>query len=255
MARKEWKAMFNRMSATNDGAPVPDSSLYTHAMVLRRSREQRAIRNSRLAMGFGFACFSWAALVTIADWHMGQRYLELANQRQVYMLDRRPDGHQEVMALDNTASVSRGARWEAAKTWVAFSRRIPADEIVLGRDRTAAKARIYEPTKEKWVEMLKSDLNPHEGWTRDVINMSVMEGAYDEKNRMTSLVVTWTEKTFKDFKPMSQPMMMTQTIVMQDVNPRAGAWDGIEILDFSLPTEAPKMPPLKEQPVLGMVQN
>jgi hypothetical protein len=244
--------MFNRMSSTNDSAAVPDSSIYTHTMVLRKCREQRAIRNARLAMIFGFSCFSWAALVTIADWDMGQRYLQLANQRQVYVLERHPDGHQEVMALDNTASVSRGARWEAAKVWVAFSRRIPADEIVRGRDRVAAKARLYEPTKAKWDDMIKADLNPHEGWTRDVITMSVMEGRYDEKNKVTSLVVTWTEKTFKDFKPMGQPMLMAQTIVMQDVNPRAGAWDGIEILDFSLPTPAPSMPPLKEQPVIGL---
>jgi hypothetical protein len=249
MAFTEWKKVFNRANGTSDGKPMPESSVYTQAMVIRASREQRAIRNGRLGMTFGFVGLAWGGIITLADWDMGLKYLQLANQRQVYTLERHPDGHQEVMALDNTVSVVRGARWEAAKAWTAFSRRIPADEIVRNRDRVAAKARLYEPTKEKWDDMIKADLDPHDGWTRDVINMSVLENGYDDVNKRTALIVTWTERTFRNFKPMSPPVMMTQTLLVQDVNPRSGAWDGVEVLDFSYPTPAPQMPPFKEVPV------
>ncbi|AWK86001.1 hypothetical protein [Azospirillum thermophilum] len=224
-------------------AAVPDSAKYLAAMTYRASREAKALRLKRWYFGLTVLGLSWGTLMTWDNLRIAGKLVEIARYKPVYRVEQAMDGHQRLVLLDNTLTVSKGARINAVQWFVRWQRQIGTDPVVLARDRAAARARLVGGAERKWDSLLAADLNPAEGWTRDVADVRVQERETDPKTSATAFYVVWTETVYRDFKPRSKTLM-SAAVVTVDGPSRDGALDGVSISGFSEPSGTP----LKTEP-------
>ncbi|MGQ9370712.1 hypothetical protein [Azospirillum sp. ST 5-10] len=219
-------------------AAVPDSAKYLAAMTYRASREAKALRLKRWYLGLVVLSLSWGSLMTWDNLRIAGRLVEIARTKPVYRVEQALDGHQSLVLLDTVLTPSKGARIEAVRWFVRWQRRIGIDPVTLARDRAAARARLTGGAERKWDALLAADLDPAEGWTRDVADVRVQERESDPNTGLSSFHVVWTETVYRAFKPRSKALMST-AVVTADGPPREGALDGVSITGFSEPSGTP----------------
>jgi type IV secretory pathway TrbF-like protein len=228
-------------------AAVPDSAKYLAAMTYRASREAKALRLKRWTFALAVLGLSWGTLMTWDNLRIAGKLVEIAQYKPVYRVEQAMDGHQRLVLLDNTLTVSRGARINAVMWFVRWQRQIGTDPVVLAKDRAAARARLIGGAERKWDALMAGDLNPAEGWTRDVSDVRVQERESDPKTGMSAFYVVWTETVYRDFKPRSKTLM-SAAVVTVDGPSRDGALDGVSISGFSEPSGTPLKTEMKEPP-------
>ncbi|HEY0832914.1 MAG TPA: hypothetical protein VGE72_03300 [Azospirillum sp.] len=241
--------MKERVVNTYDPPPaaVPDSTKYLAAMTYRASREAKALRLKRWYFGLTVLGLSWGTLMTWDNLRIASKLVEIARYKPVYRVEQGMDGHQRLVLLDNTLTVSKGARINAVTWFVLWQRRIGTDPVVLARDRAAARARLIGGAERKWDALMASDLDPAGGWTRDVADIRVQEREADPRTGATAFTVVWTETVYRDFKPRSRALM-SAAVVTVDGPSRDGALDGVSVSGFSEPSGTPLTPDPKEPP-------
>ena len=226
-------------------AAVPDSAKYLAAMTYRASREAKALRLKRWTFALAVLGLSWGSLMTWDNLRIAGQLVEIARYKPVYRVEQAMDGHQRLVLLDNTITVSKGARINAVQWFVRWQRQIGTDPVMLAKDRTAARARLTGGGERKWDALLAADLAPAEGWTRDVADIRVQEREADPKTGTSAFYVVWTETVYRDFKPRAKAMM-SAAVVTVDGPSRDGALDGVSISGFSEPSGTPLKAEAKE---------
>lgn len=241
--------MTERTVTTYDPPPpaVPDSAKYLAAMTYRASREARALRLKRWYLGLVVLSLSWGTLMTWDNLRIASQLVEIAKYKPVYRVEQDMDGHQRLVLLDNTLTVSKGARLNAVQWFVRWQRQIGIDPVILAKDRAAARARLIGGAERKWDALMAADLNPAEGWTRDVADVRVQEREADPKTGLSAFTVVWTETVYRDFKPRSKTLMSAAVVTM-DGPSRDGALDGVSVSGFSEPSGTPLKIEPKEPP-------
>ncbi|PWC38047.1 hypothetical protein [Azospirillum sp. TSO22-1] len=233
-------------------AAVPDSAKYLAAMTYRASREAKALRLKRWTFALAALGLSWGSLMTWDNLRIAGQLMEIARYKPVYRVEQAMDGHQCLVLLDNTITVTKGARINAVQWFVRWQRQIGTDPVMLARDRAAARARLTGGAERKWDALLAADLAPAEGWTRDVADIRVQEREADPKTGTSAFYVVWTETVYRDFKPRSKTLM-SAAVVTVDGPSRDGALDGVSISGFSEPSGTPlkaeAKEPLKAHPI------
>lgn len=228
-------------------AAVPDSAKYLAAMTYRASREAKALRLKRWTFALAVLGLSWGALMTWDNLRIAGLLVEIARYKPVYRVEQAMDGHQRLVLLDNTITVTKGARLNAVQWFVRWQRQIGTDPVMLAKDRAAARARLTGGAERKWDALLAADLAPAEGWTRDVADVRVQEREADPKTGASAFYVVWTETVYRDFKPRSKTLM-SAAVVTVDGPSRDGALDGVLISGFSEPSGTPLKTEAKELP-------
>lgn len=214
-------------------AAEPPSSRYTAAMAARASREQALLRGFRLCLGSTLAVGAWAALMTWDNLQMSRTHARIAETKPVYVLERRPDGHQSLILLDNSLDVAKGTRLEAVGWFVRWTRTIGLDPVVQERDRAAALARIRDRrTAEKWQAAVAADPPTGSGWTREVELLDLVEQAHDPERRASTFLVRWRERSYRDFRLQAETERLG-SVVTFDEAARPGALDGVTVAAFS----------------------
>ncbi|MGY0782577.1 hypothetical protein ACW7BC_32310 [Azospirillum argentinense] len=226
-------------------AAVPDSAKYLAAMTYRASREAKALRLKRWTFALAVLGLSWGSLMTWDNLRIAGKLVEIARYKPVYRVEQAMDGHQRLVLLDNTITVTKGARINAVQWFVRWQRQIGTDPVMLARDRAAARARLTGGAERKWDVLLAADLDPAEGWTRDVADVRVQEREADPKTGATAFYVVWTETVYRDFKPRAKALM-SAAVVTVDGSSRDGALDGVSISGFSEPSGTPLKAETKE---------
>ncbi|MBF5093760.1 hypothetical protein F1643_03875 [Azospirillum sp. INR13] len=226
-------------------AAVPDSAKYLAAMTYRASREAKALRLKRWTFALAVLGLSWGSLMTWDNLRIAGLLVEIAKYKPVYRVEQAMDGHQRLVLLDNTITVTKGARINAVQWFVRWQRQIGTDPVMLAKDRAAARARLIGDAERKWDALLAADLAPAEGWTRDVADIRVQEREADSKTGTSTFYVVWTETVYRDFKPRSK-MLMSAAVVTVDGPSRDGALDGVSISGFSEPSGTPLKAEAKE---------
>lgn len=226
-------------------AAVPDSAKYLAAMTYRASREAKALRLKRWTFALALLGLSWGSLMTWDNLRIAGQLVEIAKYKPVYRVEQAMDGHQRLVLLDNTITVTKGARINAVQWFVRWQRQIGTDPVMLARDRAAARARLTGGAERKWDALLAADLAPAEGWTRDVADIRVQEREADPRTGTSAFYVVWTETVYRDFKPRSKAMM-SAAVVTVDGSSRDGALDGVSISGFSEPSGTPLKAEAKE---------
>jgi hypothetical protein len=219
-------------------AAVPDSARYLAAMTYRASREAKALRVQRWTFALAVLGLSWGGLMTWDNLRIAGRLVEIAQYKPVYRVEQAIDGHQRLVLLDNTLTVSKGARLNAVTWFVRWQRQIGTDPVMLARDRAAARARLVGGAERKWDALVAADLNPAEGWTRDIADVRVQEREADAKTGLSAFTVVWTETVYRDFKPRAKALM-SAAVVTVDGPSRDGALDGVSVSGFSEPSGTP----------------
>ncbi|SMF35436.1 hypothetical protein SAMN02982917_1798 [Azospirillum oryzae] len=219
-------------------AGVPDSARYLEAMTYRASREAKALRLKRWYLGLTILSLGWGGLMTWDNLRVAGQLVEIARTKPVYRVEQALDGHQSLLLLDSTLSVSKGARINAVSWFIRWQRQIGTDPVMLARDRAAARARLTAGAEKKWDALVAADLDPAEGWSRDVADIRVQEREADPKTGASSFYVVWTETVYRRFKPESRALMSAAVVTM-DGAPRDGALDGVSISGFSQPSGTP----------------
>ena len=228
-------------------AAVPDSARYLAAMTYRASREAKALRLKRWYFGLVVLSLSWGTLMTWDNLRIAGQLVEIAKYKPVYRVEQEMDGHQRLVLLDNTLTVSKGARLNAVTWFVRWQRQIGTDPVLLAKDRAAARARLTGGAERKWDALIAADLNPAEGWTCDVADVRVQEREADSKTGLSAFTVVWTETVYRDFKPRSKTLM-SAAVVTVDGPSRDGALDGVSVSGFSEPSGTPLKTEAKESP-------
>ncbi|WP_114859731.1 hypothetical protein [Azospirillum brasilense] len=226
-------------------AAVPDSAKYLAAMTYRASREAKALRLKRWTFALAVLGLSWGSLMTWDNLRIAGKLVEIARYKPVYRVEQEMDGHQRLVLLDNTITVTKGARINAVQWFVRWQRQIGTDPVMLAKDRAAARARLTGGAERKWDALLASDLAPGEGWTRDVADIRVQEREADPKTGTSAFYVVWTETVYRDFKPRAKTLM-SAAVVTVDGPSRDGALDGVSISGFSEPSGTPLKAETKE---------
>ena len=226
-------------------AAVPDSAKYLAAMTYRASREAKALRLKRWTFALAALGLSWGSLMTWDNLRIVGKLVEIAKYKPVYRVEQEMDGHQRLVLLDNTITVTKGARVNAVQWFVRWQRQIGTDPVMLARDRAAARARLTGGVERKWDALLAADLAPAEGWTRDVADVRVQEREADPKTGTSAFYVVWTETVYRDFKPRAKTLM-SAAVVTVDGPSREGALDGVSISGFSEPSGTPLKAETKE---------
>lgn len=216
-------------------AGVPDSARYLEAMTYRASREAKALRLKRWYLGLTILSLGWGGLMTWDNLRVAGQLAEIARTKPVYRVEQALDGHQALFLLDATLSVSKGARINAVSWFVRWQRQIGTDPVMLAKDRAAARARLTAGAEKKWDALVAADLDPAEGWSRDVADVRVQEREADPKTGASSFYVVWTETVYRRFKPESRALMSAAVVTVDGV-PRDGALDGVSISGFSQPS-------------------
>ncbi|CBS87278.1 hypothetical protein [Azospirillum lipoferum] len=219
-------------------AAVPDSAKYLAAMTYRASREAKALRLKRWTFALAVLGLSWGSLMTWDNLRIADKLVEIAKFKPVYRVEQAMDGHQRLVLLDNTITVTKGARLNAVQWFVRWQRQIGTDPVMLARDRAAARARLTGGAERKWDALLAADLAPAEGWTRDVADIRVQEREADPKTGTSAFYVVWTETVYRDLKPRGKTLM-SAAVVTVDGPSRDGALDGVSISGFSEPSGTP----------------
>ncbi|WP_246338062.1 hypothetical protein [Azospirillum oleiclasticum] len=219
-------------------AAVPDSARYLAAMTYRASREAKALRLKRWYLGLTVLSLAWAGVMTWDNLRIAGKLVEIARHKPVYRVEQALDGHQRLLLLDDTVSVTKGARVNAVHWFVRWQRQLGTDPVVLARDRAAARARLIAGAEHKWDALIAADLDPAEGWTRDVAGIRVQEREADPMTGAAAFTVVWTETVYRHFKPEGRSLM-SAGVVTVDGQPRDGALDGVSISGFSQPDGTP----------------
>lgn len=140
-----------------------------------------------------------------------------------------------------------------AKSWRYIRFRFELYSCIARRslDRAAARARLVGGAERKWDALLAGDLDPAEGWTRDVADLVLEEREHDPETGLSSFHAVWTETLFKDFRPVRRSLM-SAAVVTLDGPPREGALDGVNVSGFSEPAATP-LPLPQTRPAAGGV--
>ncbi len=169
-------------------AGVPDSARYLDAMTYRASREAKALRLKRWYLGLTILGLGWGGLMTWDNLRVAGQLVEIARTKPVYRVEQALDGHQSLLLLDTTLSVTKGARINAVSWFIRWQRQIGTDPVMLAKDRAAARARLTGGAEHKWDALLAADLDPDEGWSRDVADIRVQEREADPEDRHLRLL-------------------------------------------------------------------
>ncbi|CAO3425468.1 hypothetical protein [Azospirillum doebereinerae] len=219
-------------------AGLPDSARYLEAMTYRASREAKALRLKRWYLGLTILGLGWGGLMTWDNLRVAGQLVDIARTKPVYRVEQALDGHQSLLLLDTTLSVSKGARINAVSWFIRWQRQIGTDPVVLAKDRAAARARLTAGAEKKWDALVAADLDPAAGWSRDVADIRVQEREADPKTGASSFYVVWTETVYRRFKPESRALMSAAVVTVDGV-PREGALDGVSVAGFSQPSGTP----------------
>ena len=232
------------------GAAVPDTSRYTAAMTFRASREAKALRLRRWYAGLTVTSLLWAGLMTWDEERLAGRLVEVARTKPVYAVQQDLAGHQSLVLLDDTLDVTKGARLNAVRWFVVWTREIGTDPVAMARDRAAARARLVPGVEHKLDALFASDLKAAAGWSRDVTGIRIEERDRDEGTHLSAFEAVWVETLYKGFKPQSRSLM-SAAVVTRDGPSREGALDGVAISGFSEPsaTPMPLEPPTASHPM------
>ncbi|WP_255542801.1 hypothetical protein [Azospirillum sp. INR13] len=141
-------------------AAVPDSAKYLAAMTYRASREAKALRLKRWTFALAVLGLSWGSLMTWDNLRIAGKLVEIARYKPIYRVEQAMDGHQRLVLLDNTLTVTKGARINAVQWFVRWQRQIGTDPVMLAKDRAAARARLTGGAERKWDALLAVDLAP-----------------------------------------------------------------------------------------------
>ncbi|MFC7333883.1 hypothetical protein [Rhodocista pekingensis] len=232
-------------------AAIPDSSKYLAAMTYRASREAKALRVQRWWAALVVISLAWGGVMTWDNRRLTAQLVEVARHKPVYRLDELASGHQRLVLLDDTLTVTKGTRLNAVAWFVRWTRAIGTDPVALARDRAAARARLTDGAERKWDGLLAADLDPGEGWTRDVADLALEEREHDPATGLSSFHVVWAETVYRDFKPVERSLMAA-AVVTRDGMSRDGALDGVSITGFSEPAAtALPLPVTRRAPSLG----
>ena len=226
-------------------AAVPDTGKYTAAMTFRASREAKALRLRRWYAGLTALSLAWAGLLTWDEERLAGRLVEVARTKPVYALQQDLAGHQSLVLLDDTLDVTKGARLNAVRWFVVWTRELGTDPVAMARDRAAARARLVSGVERKLDALLASDLKAAAGWSRDVTGIRIEERDRDERAHLSAFEAVWVETLYKDFKPQNRSLM-SAAVVTRDGPSREGALDGVAIAGFSAPSATPM--PLEPPP-------
>ena len=219
-------------------AAVPDTARYLAAMTFRAGREAKALRLQRWSSFLAVLALAWGALMTWDNQRMAGKLVEVARTKPVYRVEQDLAGHQSLVLLDDTLTVTKGARLNAVHWFVRWTRQIGTDPIAMAKDRAAARARLVADAARKWDALLAADLDPAEGWTRDVTELRIEEREHDPEAGLSAFHVVWTETVYRDFKPQTRSLM-SAAVVTLDGPSRDGALDGVAVSGFSEPSATP----------------
>jgi hypothetical protein len=219
-------------------AAIPDTARYTAAMTYRASREAKALAVRRWYLGAVVLSLAWGALMTWDNVRLAGTLAELARHKPVYRIDQALDGHQRLMLVDDRLTVTKGMRVNAVHWFVTWLRRIGTDPVTLARDRAAGRARLEGAAAAKWDALVEADLDPAEGWSRDVAELRIEEGASDPAAGTATFHVAWTETVYRHFRPVARHLMSASVLTL-DGPPRDGALDGVGIAGFTAPSGTP----------------
>lgn len=222
-------------------AAVPDTARYTAAMTYRASREAKALRLKRWYLAVALLGFGWGLVMTWDNQRLAGKLADLARHPPVHKVEQALDGHQRLVLLDDTLTVTKGMRLNAVHWFVRWQRQIGTDPVLLARDRTAARARLTAAATAKFDTLMRDDPNPADGWTRDVTELRIEEREHDPATGTAAFHAVWTETLYRHFRRQSR-RLMSAAVVTLDGPPREGALDGVSIAGFSEPAATP-LPP------------
>lgn len=224
-------------------AAQPESSKYTKAMLKRAMKTTYLQRVGYKSMVLNAVCLLITGITLWDNRNMAADLIEIAKTRPVHLVEPGEDGHYRVTMINGTISVSQGARLNAAEWFGTWMRRITRDPVAMKQDQIAGRARLVNESWNKWDALIKADLKVSEGYTRDVTEMRSTEASFDPKTRIGTTTLVWRELTWKKGgKPTPDKLadrVMTMQVVTRDDGPREGAWDGVNIVDFTAPLAIP----------------
>ncbi|HET8729068.1 MAG TPA: hypothetical protein VFO41_16320, partial [Alphaproteobacteria bacterium] len=169
---------------------------------------------------------------------LAAKLVEVARVKPVYRVEQLPSGHQRLVLLDDVLSVTKGARLNAVHWFIRWTRQIGTDPVARAKGRAAARARLVDGAARKWDALIADDLDPADGWTRDVTEIRIEEREHDPDTGLSSFHAVWIETVYRHFRPHSR-QLMSAAVVTLDGPSRDGALDGVSISGFSAPGATP----------------